>query len=867
MRKTSVYIFLSAICLTAGIYMFGETNHNVIRESLFEDESEEDAMEEIAGALEFDFLKKRDPVTGQIPYGNLMQAYRSLKARGFYNAGENRADTYGWEHVNDFFPSLAVTKMCYDPNNTSVFYFCTGEGWFNADAVKGAGVFKSSDGGETWVQLEATNNATYAYCQDIAVHPLTSDLYVATKSGMFRSQDGGTTFKKVLGAGAGSVRNTICDIEITSDGGVFAGIGIFETDGIYYSSNGDSATYTKQINGFPTSGIYNIELATAPSNPDVCYAIPCTTTYKIKGVYKTTDRGLSWDTVSLPGNNYDLAAKQAWYDLSLAVDPEDENIVAAGGLNVFRTQDGGLSWQQITSGRLDSMLVRYMHVDQHDIVFQNSDTVYFLNDGGIYKCDNFSAAHPAIYDANFNYNVTQYYAISAHPGAGDPRIIGGTQDNGTTMLLNNGISDMKFVSGADGAYCAFNYEDGDKFYTTTQFRKIFRFNNGGFEIPDTITNSQVLESHLLFINPLEISPYDPDVLFQASSIGLWRLNNASVADSTQWVKACSSTGSITTIAGSIEPQDIIFFGKSSANGEIYMVQNATTSDGSLFPVGLDPLDELPDATVFGSYYCSSISADRADANHILLSYANYGVNSIWESSNALSAAPEWHSVEGDLPDVPVNNVLIHPFNSNVAYAATEIGVFYTDMLNGALTEWKPCNSFPVVRTDMLKFRPSDNTIIAGTHGRGIWQAVVDETGLSNDIAWLERGPTNVGGRTRTLMVDPNEPSGKKVWTGSVSGGLWKTTDIDIVSIPESSEQKTEFTIFPNPAHDIVNIKIENVTPGNYIVQIYDIHGNIISTKNKNASNFSLDVSSYIRGIYFIALIKGNTKTVRKIVVQ
>ncbi|MBC8047399.1 MAG: T9SS type A sorting domain-containing protein [Fimbriimonadaceae bacterium] len=865
-----IYSVIAAIILTTGIFYFTQFNSDHENITLYENEEDEDKLAEITGAMEFDFLKKHDPSTGKIPDGALWKAFTELKARGFYmQDNSDFRDEAGWKQINDFFPNLAVTKITYDPNNLNTFYFCTGEGWFNADAVKGAGVFKSSDMGTNWEQLAATNNSSYAYCQDIAVHPITSDVYVATKTGLYRSEDEGITFKKILGAGAGSIRNSICDIEITSDGGVFVGIGIFETDGIYYSPSGDSATFVKQINGFPSSGIFRIELATAPSNPDVCYAIPCSTSYKIKGIYKTIDRGTTWDTTSLPGGDYELAAKQAWYDMSLAVDPNNENVVVAGGLNIWRTQDGGINWQQLTAGRLDSLLVRYMHVDQHDIIFQNSDTVYFTNDGGIYKCDNFTADFPVIYPVNYNYNVTQFYATAIHPDEDNPGLLGGTQDNGSLLALNFGVSDFKAVSGADGAFCAFNSADGNKFYTTTQYRRIFRFDNGGFELPDTITNAYVEDDNLLFINPIEISPYDTEVLFQASSIGLWRLRNVSTADTSDWEKACAITGTISTIGTSLIPEDIIFIGKNSGNGEIYMINNATTSDGTIPPVGLDPLDQLPDAALFGSLYCSSISADVNDANHLLISYANYGVNSIWETTNALSGAPAWQSAEGDMPDVPVNNVILHPHNPDVAYAATELGVFYTNDLNGSATQWIPCSTFPIVRTDIFKIRLIDNTIIAGTHGRGIWEAKLDPAGIDNDINWIERGPKNVGGRTRALMIDPNILSGKKVWAGSVSGGLWKTTDIDAVDIDELNMQSLIFNVYPNPASDIAAIEIKNTTNTKYTIEVFDINAKKIETlaSDKIISSLQLNVSNYKSGIYFIAVSNGKNKSVKKVVVN
>lgn len=839
----------------------------------------EDESASIIGAMEFDHMREQDPHTGLIPSGAVMAAYRSLKARGFY--AENvvpykmQDETEGWQPVNDFFPSLSVTKITYDPNNTQVFYFCTGEGWYNADAVKGAGVWKSVDGGNTWAQLASTNNPDFDYCQDIAVHPATGDVYVATRSaGLQRSTDGGITWQKVLGAGAGASANSICDIDFTADGDVFTAIGIFATGGIYFSPSGDSGTYVKQVNGFPTGGIFRIKIATAPSDAGVAYAVTCNSSnYKIQGIYKTTDKGSTWFAINRPDNNYEFAAKQAWYDLSLAVDPHNADIVAMGGLNLWRSQDGGDSWQQISSGKLDSVLVRYVHVDQHEIVFQNSDTVYFTNDGGIWRCDNFSAPVPFIYNENTGYDVTQFYSVALHPFSGNNQVMGGTQDNGTPYCYNDGLSPFKEVSDGDGAFIAFHTDTPRIFYTAAEYRPVYRFTNGGYEVPDTIANHYLLSGNMLFINPFIIDYNSPDVLYQGSSKGLWRLKHASTADSTDWEKACNITGIITAIAVSVNVPNIVFFGRNTSSGEIYRVDDAPDADSTLAPVNLDPLGELPSFPLFGSIYCSSIAVDPNNAAHLIITYSNYGVNSIWETHNALDAVPEWQSVEGDFPDVPVYSAALHPLDTGVCYIATEIGVFYTDHLSGASTQWIPCTDFPVVRTDMVSIRRSDLQIVAGTHGRGIWQASLDPSGMNNDISWQERGPTNVGGRTRTLMIDPNDPSGKTVWAGSVAGGLWKTNDISAVPVTQELIVQPGCNVFPNPApSNGFTVILTPATGGNWRVALYDVTGRYIDEimpETHVSGNRTVTYMPRERlhpGLYFVVFVSGNTRIVKKLII-
>ena len=862
-------ILLATLLLITVVYFSTPTN----KKSGTETDSESSGSKANVG---FDLLRTADPNTGKIPSGAIMKAYRELKNRGFYNSNSTHFKTEeseeGWQQIDDFFPSLSVTRIAYDPNNTQIFYFCTGEGWYNADAVRGAGVFKSIDGGETWAQLTSTDTIIFDYCQDIVVHPVTSDVYVGTRSsGLQRSTDGGATWEKVLGFGVGSLKNTICDIELTADGGVFASIGIFETDGIYFSPSGDAGTFVKQTTGLPGSGYFRIDMATAPSNANVAYSIYCNSSdYKVKGIYKTSDKGETWTEVNMPGGDDQLAASQAWYDLSMAVDPNNENVVAVGGLHIWRTRDGGENWQQLTMGGLDSVLLRYVHVDQHEITFKTSDEVYFGNDGGIWKCDDFTSETPFIYNRNDGYNVTQFYSVALHPFENVQQLMGGTQDNGTPYAYNAGIADFKFVSGADGAFTAFNKSNPEIFYTATQLKRLYRFNNGGFEPPEAITNPNVEDHNVLFINPFELDASNPEYLFQCSNKGLWRFSNASTSDTSGWAKAANLNGVLSAIGTSPAAPGTLFVGRSSSVGDIFRLPDAYTSDATSVPANADPLDLLPDAGFTGTIYCSSIVVDENDANHVVVTYSNYNLASVWESYNALTSEPIWSNIEGDLPDMPVYWSAIHPLNPEIVYLATEMGVFYANV-NGDLTTWIPCSSFPVVRTDMLRIRANDLTIAAATHGRGIWQAQLDAAALANDIAWLERGPNNVGGRTRTIMVDPNDVTGKTIWAGSIAGGLWKTTNIDAVPVSFPEVEINSFSIFPNPATDQINILFNAGNNQLVTIELLDINGNKIDRivhknltgQQKITHNLSPQFS---KGIYFVLLRIGNHQNVLKVIV-
>ncbi|MFZ1634572.1 MAG: T9SS type A sorting domain-containing protein, partial [Chitinophagales bacterium] len=317
---------------------------------------------------------------------------------------------------------------------------------------------------------------------------------------------------------------------------------------------------------------------------------------------------------------------------------------------------------------------------------------------------------------------------------------------------------------------------------------------------------------------------------------------------------------------------VLFIGRSSGTGDIYRLNDAYTSDFTTTPFNADPFDSLPDAAFLSTIYCSSIVVDVNDANHVIVTYSNFNIKSIWESFDALAFEPHWHCIEGDLPDLPVYWSAIHPDYPDVVYIATELGVFYTDHVDGYATHWMPCSSFPIVRTDMLRIRVADKKIVAATHGRGLWESFLSGPEGINNILWRDRGPNNIGGRTRTIMIDPNDPTGKTVWAGSVGGGLWKTTDIDAVSVNETeNEMDLNLSLFPNPAH--TNVQINFTQNGLYqpLIYVIDMYGKQITSIAAAKSNGTQIINWEIpiqlaNGNYFIVAVSGNNKIVRSLVI-
>ncbi|MDX1440271.1 MAG: hypothetical protein R3284_10245, partial [Rubricoccaceae bacterium] len=421
-------------------------------------------------AMEQDFLRTLDPATGEIPIERLYEAnrlaseqLREAQARGGAPiateawdergptnvAGRTRAIMFDpndatnkrvfaggvagglwytdditnpsepWTAVNDFWSNIAVGSLAYNPSNPLEMYAGTGEGYFNIDAVRGGGIFKSTDGGMTWNVLPSTQNSLFYYVQRLGVHPTTGDTYAATSTGLRRSQDGGSTWEAVLGGRA-------VDIEIVPNGTIYVTTGIFSPGRVFSSTTGDSGDWAQLnngTNGFPSSGVERIEIASTPVNSDVVYAVTqSSSTNGVGGIYKTVDGGVNWSAVNLPNDvqyGSDFSRGQAWYDLSIGVDPVSVDTLYVGGINTFRSTNGGSSWTQL-SHWYGGFGFPEVHADQHDIEFMpgSSDIVIFSHDGGVSYTDDATAPAPSFIARNTNYNVTQFYAGAINPNTG-----------------------------------------------------------------------------------------------------------------------------------------------------------------------------------------------------------------------------------------------------------------------------------------------------------------------------------------------------------------------------------------------------------------------------------------------------------------
>lgn len=787
LRRSHLVGVLFLAISTIGYYLYSRSSDQ-LSELAIEPQTEQklSLRDRIDLAMKQEFDMTKDPETGTVPRERLMEAYEILRSqtplkhgkaaisginwteRGPSNVGGRTrvimfdandatnktvfagsvsgglwkttdifASEVVWQPVNDFFGNMAVTALAQDPSDPDIMYFGTGEGYYNLDAVRGDGVWKSTDGGDTWTQLSSTTGTDFDYVTKIVVDG-SGNVVVGTRStsasngGIFRSTDNGTSFTNVLDRHATIGSSHCADIEMAADGSTFyAAMGIFTSDGIFKST--DSAKTWSRVYNATTSSEERIELACAPSNSNYIYAIVQDNNGDVGKIMKSTNGGTSWPSCSnvswqdgcTGSATSDFSRGQAWYDLIAVVDPNDETTAYIGGIDLFRTTNSGTSWSQLSSwvgcGGYDEV-----HSDHHALVFcpGSSDTLLNGNDGGIYITEDASSSPPSWTMINNGYNVTQFYAGAVHPTALTSYFIAGAQDNGSQRFRTGGVNETDEVTGGDGAFCHIDQNDPDTQITAYVYNSIY-VSVDGFA---TSTNYSY-GSTGNFINP---SDYDSDNKILYSSYNadtLLRWSNIGGTPSVAKIPISAMNGSqASAVLVSPSTPTTVYVG--TEGGRVIKITSANSGSPSITGI----YTGLP-----SSVNVSCIAEDPFDASHLLVTYSNYGTNSVWESTNGGSS---WTNVEGDLPDMPVRWALFSPWGGDSVLLATELGVWSTTNLNSGSTSWAATNTgLANCRVDMLQYRASDSLIMAATHGRGVYttnffsQREVAQIGLVSDVVY------------------------------------------------------------------------------------------------------------------------------------
>ncbi len=746
-----------------------------------------------------------------------------------------------WTQINIPIGNLAVSNIIQDPDDMDVMYVGTGESYTQGD-VAGNGVYKSNDGGVSWTKILGSSSGQvtitygggwtevegYFYINDLALFDHDDDtttqsyLYAALGYGsnhkrmsttdfdyniygLYYSTDGGGSWSKITLNNSDTSRpENINDIEVqttndkiwlaTTRGPLGATGGNY-----YYSGKNDGVIFTKAtpVYDVEPTAIGRTEIASSETVPSTHYVLMSANS--VAEIYKTTDDFSTLKKLSEPIDidsgipPTDFTRGQSGYDLEIEVDPTDNDIVYVGGINWFRSGDGGISWNQITKWANNSAAavglgVSLIHADQHGLYFRPSNTkqAVIVNDGGVAYCSDLDTANASdnFTEGENNFVTTQFYTVAQSPsGFGIDYVIGGTQDNGNYGLSNPGLSlsNAYVIEGGDGAATFFDQVGGS--YSIVNYIYNDAISRQNYNASGIYTGNQQLASldayggiltlprEGSFINPAALDS-NQDIYFSNATVGTtYNLRRIKDVD--------SNTPTTTLLTGllSSEPTTLKLSPFTTGSSLLFV----GTKDGNI--IKISNADTTPSATSIGNPTAGSVSDIHfgATEDDIYITYYNYGT-SIVNVYFTEDGGSTWVNKEGagatKLPDLPVYSILNNPYEEEEVIVGTELGVWKTLNFTAANPDWslayEGMSDVAVLDMDFRGVSALDNRVIAGTFGRGIYVSSFEANtnppiSSTDSITVIEGGSitTTTGGATSVLSND-SDPEGDNITTDLVT---------------------------------------------------------------------------------------------------
>lgn len=674
------------------------------------------------------------------PTGNTI--FAGSTSGGLYKNRAFKSPSNAWEAVTGIDANLSISAIAQDPTNPALIYAGTGEGWGSANDIRGAGVWRSADGGRNWVQLDKGLDPSFWHILDIDVD-LNGNLYVATRySGVQKSIDQGDHWIPVLGDFLGNGNtNTGGDLEVGPDGSVYATLNLYGPGKIFksaYSENqlntGDPDTW-EEIS--PAGNYWRIELAVAPSDPNRIYALCAGSDLQVNAMWRSENGGQSWESMTIPSLTalitLPFTATAAWFAMIAQVDPNDANTLYIGGIDLVRTDDGGNTWTHLSSEYPYPPFYvgnRVVHTDQHEILFfpGGSGEAIFANDGGIYYSQDLNNEAPTFQMMNHRYNTTQFYSCALFFDT--DLYLGGAQDNGNWAIAGEDLNTaMNYFLGAG---------DGGITLVSQQNSGIFSLSATGIDIAITTDGAKSFTSYDLpgrgdFIHPYALD--DETNLFYGAlgSNKYFIIRDLNTRDAFDSVEVSQFQGAkISALTPDPHVSNRLWVAvrpnQSLGSTRVFRIDQANTHN----PVVTD----FSDPSWNKELAARNIFIDANDPNYLLLTFSNYGSPNVWISKDG---GLHWTNVDGDLPDMPVRWGIINPLNRDELFLATELGVLHSAQLDGNNTQWESFQTgLAKMRVNMLAHSAIGERLVAATWGQGLYLTNYDAGSVSVKPDELER---------------------------------------------------------------------------------------------------------------------------------
>ena len=698
-------------------------------------------------------------------------------------------DGASWEPLTDDLLSLAIGGLAVSKTDPDIVVIGTGEGTPNVAAIGGIGILRSTDAGATW----DPTNVTYALGTGLQFHHVeagpSGTFLAGSTDGLWRSSDDGATWTEILDVGdfydvkwrPGSADTVYC---VKGNASIGNNVKISTDDGLTWTKAGGGA------GGQPASGfIGKSKLAVSAADPDVVYALFANSAGTgLTGLYRTTDAGTTWTPQNTTGG---LVGGQVWYNLALTADPNNADWVLAGGVDLLRSTNGGVNFSSVDAG---------VHVDHHVLRYVPGSTssVWVGNDGGVYRSDS-DGGNFTWLDYNNGLQTYQFYDICVNNGPAPYYIMGGTQDNGTDRWT--GTTNWSEGLGADGMVCNIDYVLGTIVYATIQQGGHRKNLTAGSGVWMPIMNG--ITGFGSWVTPRDLDPNDGNHLYTSSTDGIFRTtdggaNWTNVAPHTaRWISISPVDGDVVWTVGGGRPWLTTDDGATWAQTAAY---GFAEGNGGEWKVHAHPTDVATAWVIF-----SSFSPTLAKV------------------ALTTDSGASWTNVSGDLPGLPVNGFVANPSNPAQWFAATDVGVWYTED-GGA--DWIPFGTgLPNAVGIDVEIQDELQKLVLGSFGRGAWEIDIPTAGQV-DAPEVAAGPLH-------LMLDAP---------------------------------------YPNPVADRTMFRFAARSEGTVSLEVFDVRGRRVASVSeqsrgdgivKTAPWFVDDVPS---GVYFAVLRTGEESVSRKVVV-
>lgn len=660
--------------------------------------------------------------------------YVGAPAGGFWISDDGGSS---WVSYTDNMPTLGVSSIVVDYINPDIIYM--GSGDRDAGDASGLGVFKSTDGGVTWIQWNiGMGNATVGR---LIMHPNNNNIiYAASSYGLYKTTDAGENWVQVK---SGNIKEVVFK---TDDPSILFASG----NGNFYRSSDDGETFIEITSGIgnPSRGVIGV----SPANADIVY-FHSTGGSEFYGLYRSEDAGLNFTLMSSSPNIMSWGCNggsggQGWYDLDLAVDPLDADIIYSGGVNVFKSTNGGSNWN-INSHWYGDCGVPSVHADCHVLEFSPIDgRLYAGNDGGIYYTENGGSTWPEI---TSGLAISQIYKIGQARGNKD-KVMNGYQDNGSATYLGEDEGFLT-VMGGDGMDCAYDHQDDSyaygEYYNGGGISRILNNQNQG-SIDGGIGESGA------WVTPLTLDVSDPETMYVGMQ-NIWRSNNIR-SYNVQWSKISNLGGGNCNVLEQSEMNNDIFY-VSKGSGSFFRTDKLSASNPAWNNLG----DMLPSSGTINDIETSPVKENTV--------YITIGSQVFKSSDKGIS----WDNITLNLPNTNANTIEYYKSDSEGLYVGTDAGIYYK---NSHMSEWILFSEGFPLSANVTEIEiyydptsPENDAVRTSTYGRGLWSSPAYYGILTADF---ESDETNIPLGCELNFFD-NSSGVPHQWSWTFEGGIPETS--------------------------------------------------------------------------------------------